>query len=90
MLVKRTENGYEFTAHTTDGAFIVTLTLTDQGEETLCTVPVGVPVSFTPLKLEPGTIEKAIGAERWNNFQRMKKLDVPMMFIDRNSREFSS
>ena len=90
MLVKRTENGHEFTTHTTDGAFIVTLTLADNGEETLRTVPVGVPVSFTALKLKPGTIEKAIGAERWNNFQRMKKLDVPIMFIDRHSREFSS
>ncbi len=90
MLVKRTESGYEFTTPTTDGAFIVTLLLTYSGEETLHTVPVGVPVSFTELKLKPGTIEKALGAERWSNFQRMKKLDVPMMFIDRHSREFAS
>jgi hypothetical protein len=88
MIVKRTESGHEFTTHTTDGAFIVTLTLTDEGEETLRTVPVGVPVSFTALKLEPGTIKMAIGPERWNNFQRMKKLGTAAMFIDRHSREF--
>ncbi len=90
MLVKRTENGYEFSTHTTDGAFIVTLTLADNGEEVLRTVPVGVPVSFTELRLKPGTVEKAIGAERWSNFQRMKKLGTPAMFVDRHSREFVS
>ena len=88
MIVRRTANGHEFTTYTTDGAFAVTLTLTDSGEETLQTVPMGVPVSFTPLKLKSGTIEKAIGLERWNNFRRMKNLDIPTMFIDGPPREF--
>jgi hypothetical protein len=90
MIVKRIDSGYEFTTHTSDGAFIVTLTLTEKGAEALRTVPVGVPVSFTELKLKRGTIKKAIGKERWANFLRMKKLDIPTMFIDRSSREFFS
>ena len=89
MIVKKTANGYEFSTHTSDGAFLVTLTLDDSGAETLNTVPVGVPVSFTPLELEKGTIEKAIGEQRWQNFLRMKELDISTMFIDRHSKEFS-
>jgi hypothetical protein len=89
MIVKKTDNGYEFSTLTSDGAFLVTLTLTDTGVETLRTVPVGVRVSFTPLKLKKGTIKKAIGKERWKNFLRMKTLDITTMFIDRHSREFS-
>jgi hypothetical protein len=90
MIVKKTDGGYEFSTHTSDGAFVVTLTLRKSGNETLRTVPVGVPVSFTPLRLKKGTIRKAIGEERWNNFLRMKKLAIPTMFIDRHSREFFS
>jgi len=89
MIVKKTDDGYEFSTHTSDGAFLVTLTLTDTGGETLRTVPVGVAVSFTPLKLKRGTIKKAIGEQRWKNFLRMRKLAIPTMFIDRHSREFS-
>ena len=87
MIVKKIDSGYEFSTYTNDGAFLVTLTLTDAGVETLNTVPVGVPVSFTPLKLKRGTIKKAVGKERWKNFLRMKKLAIPTMFIDRHSRE---
>jgi hypothetical protein len=89
MIVKKIEDGYEFSTYTNDGAFLVTLTLSDAGAETLSTVPVGVPVSFVPLKLKRGTIKKAIGEDRWKNFLRMKTLDVTTMFIDRHSREFS-
>jgi hypothetical protein len=89
MIVKKTDNGYEFLTYTRDGAFLVTLTLSDKGAETLRTVPVGVPVSFTPLKLKPGTIKKAIGEQRWQNFMNMKKLAISTMFIDRHSGEFS-
>ena len=89
MIVKQIDQGYEFSTYTSDGAFLVTLTLSDTGAETLRTVPVGVPVSFTPLKLKRGTIRKAIGHERWQNFLRMRKLAIPTMFIDRHSREFS-
>jgi hypothetical protein len=89
MIVKKTDNGYEFSTYTRDGAFLVTLTLSDTGAETLRTVPVGVPVSFTPLELTPGTIQKAIGDQRWQNFIQMRKLAIPTMFIDRHSGEFS-
>ncbi|HUJ11160.1 MAG TPA: hypothetical protein VL171_14155 [Verrucomicrobiae bacterium] len=89
MIVKKTDDGYEFSTHTSDGAFLVTLTLSDKGVETLSTVPVGVAVAFTPLKLKRGTIKKAIGEQRWKNFLRMRKLEIPTMFIDRYSKEFS-
>ncbi len=89
MIVKQTGEGYEFLSYTCDGAFLVTLSLTHKGLETLCTVPVGVPVSFTPLKLKQGTIKKAIGQQRWRNFLRMRKLAIPTMFIDHHSKEFS-
>ncbi len=80
MIVKKTDNGYEFLAYTSEGAFLVTLTLSNTGVETLRTVPVGVPpVSFTPLKLRRGTIKKAIGDQRWQNFIRMRKLAISTM-----------
>ena len=79
MIVKKTDNGYEFLAYTSEGAFLVTLTLSDTGAESLRTVPVGVPVSFTPLKLRRGTIKKAIGDQRWQNFIRMRKLAISTM-----------
>lgn len=88
MLVKRVKNGYEFENPTTDGIFIVRLTLTDNGEEKLETVPVGVAVSFIARDLEPGTIEKAIGEVRWQNFLNMKKGGISTMFIDPHFKGF--
>lgn len=88
MLVKRIEKGYEFESPTTDGAFIVRLTLRDNGEEKLETVPVGVSVAFRPSDLEPGTIEKALGEERWQNFSNMKAEGISTMFIDPHSKSF--
>jgi len=87
MLVKKTINGYEFESPSNDGAFIVTLTLLDNKKETLHTIPVGVPVTFTPLELKPGTIKQTIGAQRWKNFLRMKELEISTMFIDRHPKE---
>ena len=87
MIVKKIDSGYEFSTYTNDGAFLITLTLTDKGAETLNTVPVGVAVSFVPLKLKRGTIKKAVGKERWKNFLRMRKLAIPTMFIDRSPKE---
>ena len=88
MLVKRINNYYEFLSSSFDGAFIIKLTLTDKGKERLVTIPVGVPVSFTPRDLEPGTIRKAIGEERWENFLRMKESGIFAMFIDPHYKGF--
>lgn len=82
MLVKRIENGYQFESLTTDGAFIVRLTLLDSGKERLETCPVGGSVCFKARTLPIGTIERAVGPERWKNFQQMKKREISTMFID--------
>jgi len=71
-----------------DGAFIVRLILTDNGEEKLETVPVGVTVSCIAHDLEPGTIEKAIGEVRWKNFLKMKEGGISTMFIDPHFKGF--
>ena len=82
MLVRRIKNGYQFESPTIDGAFIVSLTLTDSGKEKLETCPVGVPASFKPRILPDGTIEKTVGTVRWKNFLKMKEKGIPTMFID--------
>lgn len=82
MLVKRIESGFEFESPTTNGAFLVKLSLMDNGDELLETVPVGVPVSYEPRKLKNGTIEKSIGLDRWKNFIRMRDDGIYTMFID--------
>jgi len=75
--------------YTRDGAFLVTVTLSATGAETPRTVPVGVPVSFTPLDVAPETIGKAIGDQRGQDFIHMRKLAALTMFIDRHSGECS-
>ena len=82
MLVKKIVSGFEFESPTINGAFLVKLSLLDNGEELLETIPVGVPVSYEPRQLKPGTIEKSIGSKRWNNFVRMKDEGISTMFID--------
>lgn len=81
MLIRKFDKHYEFTSPTTDGAFIVTLILDFNGQETLNTQPVGVSVKFPPRILENGTIRKAIGEEKWKNFERMKRMDVTTLFV---------
>lgn len=81
-MARKIENGYQFESTTADGAFIFRLILEDDGSETLASYPVGVPVTFQPRTLEPGTIEKAIGPERWQNFLSMKEKGISVMFID--------
>lgn len=81
MLIRKFDKHYEFTAPTTDGTFIVTLILDINGQETLNTQPVGVSVKFPPRILENGTIRKAIGEEKWKNFERMKSMNVTTLFI---------
>jgi len=82
MLVKQIDHGYEFESPTVNGAFLVKLSLMDNGDEMLETIPVGVPVSFESRKLDRGTIEKSIGTSRWNNFIRMRDEGISTMFID--------
>jgi len=82
MLVKKTDTGFEFESLTINGAFLVKLTLGDNGKEFLETIPVGVPVHYEPRDLKPGTIEKSIGSARWGNFVRMKDEGINTMFID--------
>jgi len=82
MLVKKIENGYQFESLTMDGAFIIKLVLLESGEEELETCPVGTPVCFQPRKLPSGTIEKAVGPERWKNFLQMKEKGIATMFLE--------
>lgn len=87
MLVKRLEDAYEFSSMTNDGAFMISLTLKDDGSETLYTMPLGCKIGYAPLDLKSGTIKKTIGKNRWANFQRMKELGISTMFVDRHSKE---
>ena len=82
MLVKKIKSGFEFESPTINGAFLVKLSLMDDGEELLETIPVGVAVSYEPRVLKSGTIEKSIGSKRWSNFIRMKEEGINTMFID--------
>ncbi|MBU0676900.1 MAG: hypothetical protein KJ626_02195 [Verrucomicrobia bacterium] len=88
MQVKKIDGDYEFTCSTDDGAFLVKLILTADGEEHLNTQPTNAPMTFPPRILKPGTIRKAIGEERWENFERMKDKDFPVMFIDSHDKGF--
>jgi len=73
MIVKRMDRGYEFSTYTNDGGFLVKLTLGDTGAETLQLVSVRARVTFKPVKLKRGTIKKAVGSQRWQNFIHVKK-----------------
>ena len=73
MIVQKTDSGYEFSTYTTDEGFLVKLTLRDSGAETLQLVSLRAPVKFKAVKLKRGTIKKALGSQRWQNFTRMKK-----------------
>ncbi len=88
MQVMKVDGDYEFTCPTVDGEFIVKLILTADGEERLNTQPSNAPVTFPPRVLEQGTIRKAIGEERWENFERMREKDFPVMFIDAHKKGF--
>jgi hypothetical protein len=82
MLVQKIKGGYQFTSLTFDGAFIIKLTLSNDGKERLETCPVGAKVKFEPRILPRETIKKAIGPERWKNFLSMKEKKIDKMFID--------
>jgi hypothetical protein len=82
MLVKKIVSGYEFDSPTINGAFLVKLSLMNNGDELLETIPLGVAVAYKPRELKQGTIEKSIGPKRWNNFLRMRDEGIETMFID--------
>lgn len=88
MHVKKVNGDYEFTCSTTDGEFIVKMILMENGGERLNTQPVENPGIFPARDLEPGTIAKAIGSERWENFLRMKDKGFDTMFIDSHKQGF--
>jgi len=73
MIVKRIVRGYEFSTYTSDGGFLVKLTLRDSGAESLQLESVRARVTFKPVKLKRGTIRKAVGSQRWQNFVHVKK-----------------
>ena len=82
MLLAKVNRHYEFTSLSTDGAFVVKLTLNEAQEEELVTRLVGVPTSFAPRRLEPGTIRQVIGEQSWHQFLRMKEQGHDNMFLD--------
>ncbi len=82
MIAKRVEGGYQFESPTINGVFIVKLTLTNDGEERSETCTTKLKFCLPSQSLHPGTIEKVIGSERWNNFIKMKEKGIEKMFID--------
>jgi hypothetical protein len=73
MIVNKIDSGYEFLTYTSDGGFLLRLTLSDTGAETLHTISLRVPLFIRPVKLRRGTIKKAIGDQHWRDFIRVKK-----------------
>jgi len=88
MQVRKVNGDYEFTCSTVNSEFVVKLILTADGKEQLNTQPTNAPTTFPPRVLEPGTIRKAIGEDRWENFERMRKKGFPVMFIDSHEKGF--
>ncbi len=82
MIAKRIEGGYQLESPTINGVFVVKLTLTDEGKESLETCSVSVGVCFPSQELEPGTIEKIVGPQRWQHFLQMKEKGIDQMFVD--------
>ena len=81
MIVNKTDSGYEFLTYTSDGGFLIRLTLSNTGVETLHTISVRVPLSIKPVKLKRGTIKKAVGDQRWHDFTRVRKLTFEKMLM---------
>ena len=81
MIVNKTDGGYEFLTYTNDGGFLIRLTLSNTGAETLHTISVRVPLSIKPVKLRRGTIKKAIGDQRWHDFIRVRKRTFDKMLM---------
>ncbi len=83
MFVKKVGDHYEFESPTADGAFIVKLLFYQaQGEESVATMARSTAAVLEAQRVEPGTIRRVIGEDRWNNFLRMKDQGAWAMFID--------
>jgi len=82
MIAKRIEGGYQTESSTINGAFIVKLTLFDNGQEYVETCPSTMGVCFPRQALDPGTIQKILGPQRWQHFLEMKEKGIDQMFID--------
>jgi hypothetical protein len=82
MLVTKVNGGYEFASPPAEGALKVKLVLDGDREEKLVTELVGLPISFEPRDLEPGTIRRLIGEECWQQFLRMKELGFDTLILE--------
>ncbi len=82
MIARKIAGGYQLESPTINGVFVVKMTLTDAGEESLETCSTKAGVCFPVQKLEPGTIERIVGPARWKLFMEMKERGVENMFID--------
>jgi hypothetical protein len=82
MIAKKIAGGYQIESPTINGVFVVKLTLTDKGEESIETCSTAVGVCFPIQKLDPGTIERIVGSSRWQHFLEMKEKGLEQMFID--------
>ena len=82
MIATKVKEGYKLESPTIDGVFVVKMTLNDTGEESIeiCSGRAGV--CFPVQKLNPGTIEKIVGPQRWRFFQKLKEEGVDRMFLD--------
>lgn len=90
MLAIKVEDGYQFESPTINGVFIVKLHLLTDGREKLETCSSSMSVCFDRVDLEPGTIEKIIGPQRWKNFIEIKEKGLEKMFIDPYKNKTSS
>ncbi len=82
MIAKKIEGGYQLESPTINGVFVVKLTMTDDGKETIETCSTAVGVCFPIQELDRGTIERIIGPDRWQHLQEMKEKGIVQMFID--------
>lgn len=82
MIARKIEGGYQLESPTINGVFVVKLTLTAAGEEKIETCSTAVGVCFPIQELDPGTVERIVGPERWQLFEEMKEKGIEQMFID--------
>jgi hypothetical protein len=82
MIAKKIEGGYQLESPTINGVFVVKLTLTDEGKETIETCSSAVVVCSPIQELDRGTIERTIGPARWQLLGEMKEKGIAQMFID--------
>ncbi len=87
MIAKRIEGGYQLESPTINGVFVVKLTITDAGEESIETCSTTMGVCFPVLKLDPGTIERVIGPARWKHLREMKEKGLSQMFVDPQDKD---